>query len=80
MSATHLLSDGADDFERGFQLGIIWQQLRAGLDQVDIVVPVALVAKAHRLGSAIGYRLTVRKPPGLPGLRFLRFRSVKGGT
>lgn len=77
MSATHLLSDGADEFERGFQLGVIWQQLRAGLDHVDIVVPVALVAKAQRLAGAVGYRVTVRKPQGFPGLRFLRFRSVR---
>jgi len=74
--ATHLFGD-SDDFERGFQLGIIWQQLRQDLPHVDVVVPVALLNRAARLAQAVGYRVTVRKPKGLPGMRFVRFRSTK---
>lgn len=74
--ATHLFGD-SDEFERGFQLGIIWQQLRQDLPHVDVVVPLAMLSKAARLAQAVGYRVTVRKPKGLPGLRFVRFSSLR---
>jgi len=78
MSAVHLFGDGDEEFQRGFQLGVVWQLLRQGLDRVDVVVPVGLVTKASRLAHAVGYRTAARRPPGLPGLRFLRFTSTRG--
>jgi hypothetical protein len=74
--STHLLGD-SDDFERGFALGVVWQQLRAMPEHTSVVLPRSLVAMAVRLGQATGYHATVRRPPGLPGLRFVRFRSVR---
>jgi hypothetical protein len=76
VSATHLFGD-SDEFEHGFQLGVVWQLLRGGLD-ASVVLPTTLVSRAMRLGEATGYRVAVRKPRGLPGLRHLRFTSVKG--
>lgn len=75
---THLLGD-SDEFEHGFQLGIIWQQLRQDLSPVDVVIPVSLLRRASHLAEALGYRVSARKPKGLPGLRFVRFRSVSDG-
>lgn len=74
--STHLFGD-SDEFERGFQLGVVWQLLRNGLD-ASVVLPASLVARAIRLGEATGFRVAVRKPRGLHGLRHLRFTSLKG--
>lgn len=76
MSVVHLFGD-SDDFEHGFQLGIVWQHLRGGLD-FSAVLPTSLVNRAMRLAQATGFRVAVRKPRGLPGLRHLRFTSLKG--
>jgi hypothetical protein len=78
VSAVHLFGD-SDDFERGFQLGVVWQHLRGGLD-FSAVVPTTLVNRATRLAQAAGFRVAVRRPRGLPGLRHLRFTSVQKGT
>lgn len=75
--SVHLFGD-SDDFERGFTLGVVWQLLREGLDHASVVIPVSLCRRAVRLAQATGYRVTVRKPAGLPGLRFVKFTSVKG--
>ena len=75
---THLFGD-SDEFERGFQLGVVWQLLRSGLD-ASVVLPTTLVARATRLAEATGFRVAVRKPRGLPGLRHLRFTPVRKGT
>lgn len=74
---THLFGD-SDDFEKGFTLGVVWQLLREGLDHASVVVPASLCRRATTLAQANGYRVTVRKPPGLPGLRYLKFNSVRG--
>ena len=73
---THLFGD-SDDFERGFQLGVVWQLLREGADHASVVLPASLCARALRIAEAVGYRATIRKPHGLPGLRYVKFRSVK---
>jgi hypothetical protein len=78
VSAIHLFGD-SDDFENGFQLGVVWQLLRGGLDS-SVVVPTSLVNRARRLAEATGFHVAVRKPRGLPGLRHLRFTSVRKGT
>ena len=78
MSTVHLFGD-SDEFEHGFQLGVVWQLLRSGLD-ASVVLPTTLVARATRLAEATGFRVAVRKPRGLPGLRHLRFTSVTKGT
>ena len=75
--SVHLFGD-SDDFEKGFTLGVVWQLLRENLDHASVVVPASLVARATRLAEATGYRTTVRKPHGLPGLRYVKFTSVKG--
>lgn len=75
--SVHLFGD-SDDFEKGFTLGVVWQLLREGLDHADVVVAASLVPRARTLAEAVGYHVTVRKPHGLPGLRYLRFRAVKG--
>lgn len=73
MATTYLFGD-SDDFERGFQLGACWQQLRQGVDRVDVVVPHSLTARAARLGAAAGYRVAIRRVNA--GLRFIRFTST----
>lgn len=75
--SVHLFGD-SDDFEKGFTLGVVWQILRENLDHASVVVPASLCGRAIRLAEAAGYRATVRKPSGLPGLRYVKFRSVKG--
>lgn len=74
MSTTYLFGD-SDDFERGFQLGACWQQLRQGIERIDVVIPQSLVARAQRLGQASGYRVSIRKVNH--GLRFVRFTSTR---
>lgn len=71
----HLFGD-SDDFEKGFTLGAVWQLLRHNVEDASVVVPASLCSRATRLAQATGYHVTVRKPPGLPGLRYLKFRSV----
>jgi hypothetical protein len=78
VSAIHLFGD-SDEFEHGFQLGVVWQLLRSGLDS-SVVLPTALVARATRIAEATGFRVAVRKPRGLHGLRHLKFTAVKGTT
>ena len=75
-SAIHLFGD-SDDFEKGFTLGVVWQLLRGELDHASVVVPASLVKRATTLAQANGYRVTVRKPHGLPGLRYIRFHSTR---
>ena len=77
--SVHLFGD-SDEFEKGFTLGVVWQLLREGLDHASVVVPVSLVSRATALAHANGYRVTIRKPHGLPGLRYVKFRSVQGGA
>ncbi len=77
--SVHLFGD-SDDFEKGFTLGAVWQLLREDFDHASVVVPASLCKRAIRLAEARGYRAMIRKPPGLPGLRYVRFTSVKGGT
>jgi len=76
--STHLFGD-SDDFEKGFTLGVVWQLLRGELDHAAVVLPTSLLRRAARLAEANGYRVTIRKPHGLPGLRYVQFKSVKGG-
>lgn len=75
--SVHLFGD-SDDFERGFQLGVVWQLLRQGLDHTGVVLPVSLTRRAVTLAQANGYRVTIRKAGY--GLRYIRFRSVQGGS
>jgi len=75
--SVHLFGD-SDDFERGFTLGAVWQLLREELPTASVVLPTSLLSRATRIAEARGYRATVRKPHGLPGLRFVKFTSVKG--
>jgi hypothetical protein len=75
--SVHLFGD-SDDFEKGFTLGVVWQLLREELDHASVVLPASLTSRAARLAEARGYRTTIRKPHGLPGLRYLKFKSVKG--
>lgn len=77
--SVHLFGD-SDDFEQGFSLGVVWQLLRQELDHADVVLATSLVARARRLGEAVGYRVAVRKPHGLPGLRHVRFSAVRKGV
>ena len=70
-----ILFGDSDEFEKGFQLGACWQMLRSGLDKVDVVIPRSLVARAQRLGTASGYRVSIRKVND--GLRFVRFTATK---
>jgi hypothetical protein len=75
--SVHLFGD-SDDFEKGFTLGVVWQLLREELDHASVVLPASLIRRAVRMAEANGYHATVRKPHGLPGLRYVKFRSVKG--
>lgn len=74
--STHLFGD-SDEFEQGFTLGALWQILRGDAHRASVIVPTSLSDRAVRLAAAVGYRVEVRTPPGLPGLRYLRFTSTR---